>query len=231
MEQSNEEVLYSSDPKGLKFPLIQVKNLEKEFKIKRVRVKHYLYYAIAKASRGKSLSLLEWDFIQRKIRYVRFQLPNLYLLVTKLLLQMKKKDVGEWHNHEFFWYKSQTWFDRATLRTAHGIAKDKDLSERLRQLDKLFHEESDKLVRNRVLLELGVQELKQLRVPVKKPQFKRGYDDKGHMTPEHEKRPKPEDPGEPNNSTLAFGEDPESDIEVLELLSPSELSFYQKTRK
>lgn len=202
------------------------KHWKQILKKNKVRVKNYLYFLIYKSLLQQSWSLLEWKLAEESSKLIRNQLPELYILVTFLLLEIKERRDG-WYGANYYFQKVPHWIPRSMVRTSYGVGRGESLNNFL-----IIQEElaslSETFLGNNLFFELGVTEDPR---SVLLPQRKRGYHDHGSSVPAHKRGRNISLPGEPNPDVYSIGEDPLEDVRVLDLLGTTEFFFFQNHSK
>jgi hypothetical protein len=198
---------------------------QKLLKFNRVKIKNYLYFLLYKALKHKNWSLLEWKFAEEASKIIRHQLPELYVSITFLLLNMKENK-KLWGEIEYHFEQSQDWLPRNLVRAAHGVGKGEIPN--LSKVESEFLKSSTAIRGNLVLFEQGVEEDSRL---VTDPIFKRGYKDHGSCVPDHKKGRNLGHSREPDPLYTKIGDNPEEDIEFLDILGTTEFYHFLNRMK
>jgi hypothetical protein len=208
-----------------KSPKRCIKNWKVLLKFKKVRIKNYLYFLIFKALKRRNWSILEWRLAEEGSKQIRQQLPDLYCVITYLLLNMKDQKEN-WQNVNFLFNKNQDWIPNNLKRAAYGTGGGNIVD--LLLIEDELQTSSEALCGNLVLLELGVEEDTR---PVVLPIFKRGYNDHGSCVPDHKKGRNLGASREPDPLYSKVGDNPNEDVEFLELIGTSEFFHFLDRQK
>lgn len=199
------------------YPQKAIRKWNRVLKDNQVRLKNYLYFLLYKALTNQSWTILEWKLAEEGSKLIRFQLPNLYITVTYVLLFMKERKEG-WNGSQYHFNQISHWIPREMVRAAYGVGKGQSLNNLLAVQEKL-RTDSEALFGDLVLFELGVTEDQRI---IHQPQRKRGYHDHGSRVPAHKRGRNIRLPGEPDTDILIIGDNPNEDVKILEILGPTE---------
>lgn len=189
---------------------------------KNVRLKNYLYFLLYKSLLQQSWSILEWKLAEEGSRLLRNQLPDLYVLITIQLLEIKNKG-DDWNGANYYFTQIPHWIPRSVVRAAYGIGRGESLNDLISVQEEL-RALSQALLGNDLIFELGVTEDRRI---VHHPQRKRGYHDHGSCVPAHKRGRNISLPGEPEPDSYQIGDDPVEDVGILEILSKTELFHFR----
>lgn len=219
------EDLYTPQTPRDESPQRKILSWKKNFKLSKVRIKNYLYFLIHKAILHQSWSILEWKFAEESSQIIRHQLPELYVTITYILLSIKDNNKN-WSSELYFFRQDHTFIPRNIVRAAHGVGFGEILD--LQKIEKEFLRESKNLLGNLVLLELSVtDDSRNVTLPV----YKRGYKDHGSCTPDHKKGRNNGHSREPDPLYTSIGENPNEDVEFLDLVGSTEFFSFLRNQK
>jgi len=192
-------------------------------KKRNIRLKNYLSYLVFLLHGGVNPNVIDWMILNEGSLLIRKQLPQLYLIVSKILLQIKKEK-SYWIKNELHTKIDIDWIPTNFLRQCKGISLGQEGKE-LEEFRNLLCEYSNQLYQeflsgNIVLFEAGVSENNNV---VVYPIRRKGYKDKGNLKPDHQKGRNERDQ-ETYNPWTKVGIHPSEDLEILALLGPAEFS-------
>lgn len=202
-------------------PQRALRSWHRVLKNNKVRLKNYLFFLIYKSLNKQSWTILEWKLAEEGAILIRNQLPDLYSVITFLLLEIKDRREN-WNGENYYFNEVPHWIPRSLVRGAYGIGRGITLDVLLIVQEKL-RADTQALLGNNVLLELGVTENPR---SVTFPQRKRGYHDHGTYLPAHKRGRNSRLPSEPDSEFYLIGDDPERDLELLSIIGTSEFFFF-----